>query len=65
MPITEGAIPLALPGGQGMATRHPKPASKPLDLATPAKGQIAFATHSHGLARAPAFWKTSKRAFKG
>lgn len=64
MPITEGATPLALPGGEAQVSRRPKPASKPLGLATPAKSQIAFSTHSHGLARAPAFWKTSKHAFR-
>lgn len=63
MPMTEGSTPLALPGGQAMASRPPRAASKPLDLRTPAKSQIAFSEHRRGGMKQPAFWATAKRAF--
>jgi hypothetical protein len=64
MPITEGNMPMALPGGEAQASRPPKAASKPLLLRTPAKSQIAFSEGRKGASKTPAFWKASKRAFK-
>jgi hypothetical protein len=64
MPMTEGSFPLALPGGEANAARPPRAASKPLELRTGAKDQIAFSEPRKGGEKQPAFWKTGKKAFK-
>lgn len=62
MPIVEGSVPAALPGGQAMASRPAQPPGRPLLLRTPARAEIAFAGGHKS--EAPAFWKTTKKAFK-
>lgn len=59
-----GSVPLALPGGEAQTVHKLAPAPDALLARTPAKGEIAFAQHKHGM-KTPAFWKPSKRAFGG
>ena len=40
--ITEGSVPMALPGGAAMASAPPMPARKPLLARTPASAAVAF-----------------------
>jgi len=42
MPIVEGSMPLALPGGAASASRPAAPAKRPLIERTPAAPKIAF-----------------------
>jgi len=51
--ITEGSMPIALPGGAAMASAPPMPARKPLLARTPAAPAVAFpgaAQHAAGAA---------------
>lgn len=57
-----GSVPLALPGGEAQVDKPVAAAAKPLLMATPARGEIAFQGHKK---KAPAFWKETKRAFGG
>lgn len=55
-----GSVPLALPGGEAQIDKPPASPVAPLLLRTPAKSEIAFASHKK---KTPAFWKESKHAF--
>lgn len=57
-----GSVPLALPGGEAQVDKPNASPAKPLLMATPAKGEIAFSGHKK---KAPAFWKETKHAFGG
>lgn len=61
MPMVEGNIPLALPGGQANASRPDLKPREPLVKRTQAANQVAFMDH----APKHAFHKASKRGFGG
>lgn len=60
MPITEGSVPIALPGGAAMASAPPMPAKRPLLARTPAKDAVAFPGAAQ---HAMAFGHKGKKAF--